>query len=58
MEDQPEMSSAVTTPVKVGILRKSAVRVQNKMTIYKVHGFFKHICKQPECFCNTYAYIK
>jgi hypothetical protein len=44
MEDQPEGSSAVTTPVKLGRLGKSDIRSQNKRSIYKV---FKAISEQP-----------
>jgi hypothetical protein len=46
MEDQPETSSAVTTPVKLDKLRKSAIRSQNKRTIYNVCKFLKDISEQ------------
>jgi hypothetical protein len=52
MEDQPDRSSAVTTPVKLGGLGKSAFRSQNKRTIYNVYKFFKDIFEQPEHFSN------
>jgi hypothetical protein len=48
MEDQPDRSSAVTTPVKLGRLGKSDIRSQNKRTIYNVYKFFKNISEQPE----------
>jgi hypothetical protein len=57
-EDQPEKSSAVTTPVKLDRLRKSAVRSQNKRTIYNVCKFFKYISEQPEHFSNINVHIK
>jgi hypothetical protein len=52
MEDQPEMSSAVTTLVKLGRLGKSDIIRQNKRTICHVHKFFKDIFEQPEHFSN------
>jgi hypothetical protein len=52
MEDQPEGSSAVTTPVKLGRLGKSDIRIQNKRTIYNVYKFFEDISEQPEHFSN------
>jgi hypothetical protein len=52
MEDQPDRSSAVTTPVKLGRLGKSDIRSQNKRTIYNAYKFFKAICEQPEHFSN------
>jgi hypothetical protein len=39
MEDEPETSSAVTTPVKLDRLRKSAIRSQNERIIYSVYKF-------------------
>lgn len=41
MEDQPEMSSAVTPPMKLSRLKKAYIRSQNKRTIYNVYKFFK-----------------
>jgi hypothetical protein len=35
MEEQPEMSSAVTAPLKLDGLRINAIRSQNKRTIYE-----------------------
>jgi hypothetical protein len=58
MEDQPEMSSAVTTPVKLDRLRKSAIRSHNKRTIYNVYTFFKDISEQPEHFSNVNVHTK
>jgi transposase len=52
MEDQPDRSSAVTTPVKVGRLGISDIRSQNKRTVYNVYKFFKDISEQPEHFSN------
>jgi hypothetical protein len=52
MEDQPDKSSAVTAPVKVGRLGKSDIRSQNKRAIYNVYKFFKDISEQPEHFSN------
>jgi hypothetical protein len=52
MEDQPDRSSAVKTPVKLGRLGKSDIRSQNKRTIYNVYKFFKGISEQPEQFGN------
>jgi hypothetical protein len=52
MEDQPDRSSAVTTPVKLGRLGKSDIRSQNKRTIYNVYKFFKDISEEPEHFSN------
>jgi hypothetical protein len=42
MEDQPEMSSAVTLPLKRERLGESDIRSQNKRTIYIVYNFFRH----------------
>jgi hypothetical protein len=53
MEDQPDRSSSVTTPVKLGRLGKSDIRSQNKRTIYNVYKFFKDISEQPEHFSNN-----
>jgi hypothetical protein len=52
MEDQPDRSSAVTTPVKLGRLEKSDIRSQNKRTIYNVYKFSKDISEQPEHLSN------
>jgi hypothetical protein len=52
MEDQSEMSSVVTAPVKWCILWKSDTINQNKWTIYNVYKFFKDIFEQPEHFGN------
>jgi hypothetical protein len=52
MGDQAEMSSAITTPVKLGRLGNSDFRHQNKKTIYNVCKFFKDISQQPEYFSN------
>jgi hypothetical protein len=52
MEDQPDRSSAVTMPVKLGRLGKFDIRSQNKRTIYNVDKFFKEISEQPEHFSN------
>jgi hypothetical protein len=43
MEEQPEMSSAVTAPVKLGRLGKSAIKSQNKGTIYNAYKLFMNI---------------
>jgi hypothetical protein len=53
VEDQPEMFSALTTPVKQGRLEKSNIRNQNKRTIYNIYNFFKDISEQPEHLNNT-----
>jgi hypothetical protein len=37
------MSVAVTTPVKLDRLRKSAIESYNKGTIYNMYNFFKDI---------------
>jgi hypothetical protein len=50
MEDQPDGSSAVTMPVKVGRLGKSDIKSHNKRTVYNVYKFFKDISEQPEHF--------
>jgi hypothetical protein len=50
MDDQLEMSSAVTSSMKLDILRKSTIRSQNKRTMYNVYNFFKDISEQPEHF--------
>jgi hypothetical protein len=52
MEDQPDKSSTVTTPVKVGRLGISDIRSQNKRTIYNVYEFFKDSSEEPEHFSN------
>jgi hypothetical protein len=52
LEDQPDRSSAVTTPVELGRLGKFDIRSQNKRAIYNVYKFFKDICEQPEFFSN------
>jgi hypothetical protein len=52
MKDQPDKSSAVTTPVKVGRLGKSDIRNLNKRTIYNVYEFFKDIYEEPEHSSN------
>jgi hypothetical protein len=57
-KDQPETSSAITTPVKLDRLKKSAIRSQNKRTIYNVCKFFKDISVQPEHFSNRNVHIK
>jgi hypothetical protein len=44
------MSSAVTTPVKLGRLQKSDIRRQKARTIYNVYKFLKDISEQPEHF--------
>jgi len=41
MEDQPETTFALTTPVKWGRLGKSDIRNQNKRTIYNVYNYFQ-----------------
>jgi hypothetical protein len=46
--NQPETSTVITTPVKLDRLRKSAIRSQNKRTIYNVSKFFKDISEEPE----------
>jgi hypothetical protein len=56
MEDQPEMSLAVTTPT--GRLGKFAIRSQNKSTISNVYKFLKYISEQPEHFSNINVHIK
>jgi hypothetical protein len=58
MEDQPEMSLAVTTPVNLDRLGKSAIRSQNKRTIYYVYKFFKDISEQSEHFSDINVHIK
>jgi hypothetical protein len=58
MEDQPEMSLAVTTPVKLGRLEKSAIKSQNKRTIYNVCRFFKDTSEQHDHFSNINVHIK
>jgi hypothetical protein len=58
MEDQPEMSSAVIRPVKLGRLGKFAIRSQNKRIIYNVYKLFKDISEQPEHFSNIKVHIK
>jgi hypothetical protein len=58
MEQQLETSLPVTTPVKLDRLRKSAVRSQNKRTIYNVYNFFKDISEQPEHFSDVNVHIK
>jgi hypothetical protein len=58
MEHQPETFSAVTTPVKMDRLRKSAIRSQNKRAIYNVYKFYKDISGQPENFNNINVRIR
>jgi hypothetical protein len=58
VEDQLETSSAVTTLVKLGRLRKSAIRSENKRTIYNVYKFFKDISDHPEHFSNMNVHTK
>jgi hypothetical protein len=58
MEDQPETSSAVITPVKLERLRKSEIRSQNKRNIYNVYKFSKDISEQHEHFSNINVHIK
>jgi hypothetical protein len=48
MEDQPDRSSAITVPVKLGRSGKYDIKSQNKRTIYNVYKFFKDISEQPE----------
>jgi hypothetical protein len=57
-EDQPETVSAVTTPMKLDTLRKSAIRSQDKRTIYNVYKFFNDISEQPKHFSNINVHIK
>jgi hypothetical protein len=49
-EGQPEIFSAVTTPVKLGMLGKFDIRRQNKRTVYIGYKFFRHISEQGEYF--------
>jgi hypothetical protein len=52
VEDQPETSSALITPVKLDTLGKSDIRSQNKRIIYNAYNFFKDISVQPEHVSN------
>jgi hypothetical protein len=51
-EDQQEMLSAVTTPVKLGRLGKSDIRKQSTRTAYNVYKFLKDISEQPANFSD------
>jgi hypothetical protein len=51
-KDQREMSSDITTLVKLGRLAKSDIRSQNNRTICSVYNFFKDTSEQPEHFSN------
>jgi hypothetical protein len=52
MEEHPEMSLAIITPVKQGRLGKCDISNHNKRTIYNVHCFLKYISEQHEHFSN------
>jgi hypothetical protein len=58
MENQPQTSSVVRTPVKLVRLRKSAIRSKNKRTIYNMYNVFKDISGKPEHFSNINIHMK
>lgn len=55
--DIRDQLGAVTTPVKLGRLRKFAVRRRNKSTIRNVYKFVKNISEQPEYFSNISGHV-
>jgi hypothetical protein len=58
MENQLEMSSAVTTPWKLGRLEKSAIKVRIRRPLTMCTGFSMCFSEQHEQFSNINVHIK